>query len=233
MVTAAVTMAAPLRTAREQRADETRSRIFASAAELFTSSGYHATTVDRIVERAQVAKGTFFVHFKSKAAVVAELVRIQTSAARRARARALESEGPLEALRAAVMTLGAHAGSSRTLSRAVLAAGLESPEVGDDISALFDETYSEMIADARAAERAGLLREGSRGEALAACLMASYLGAALHFTTTPRSEALVQVLEQLVQANFAGACRPRRRPPAPRKETEHAPRSKGHQRRGS
>jgi AcrR family transcriptional regulator len=219
----------PVRSLREVRADETRARLFRAAAELFTSLGYHATTVDRIAARAGVAKGTFFVHFKTKGAVINELVGIQVRAARKARTLALETEGPLEAMRATVMTLGSQAGASKTLSRAVLAAGLESPEVGGETSALFDELYAEIISDAHVAERAGLLAPRVRPETLAAGLMASYLGAALHFTTSPRPQPLVEVLQPLVDLHIDTSRAPQASPTASRRS--HSPKEANHAQR--
>jgi AcrR family transcriptional regulator len=191
------------RTARQLRADDTRARLFAAATELFATRGYHATTVDAIVKRAGVAKGTFFVHFATKDQVICDLVRIQTRAARRARTAAL-AKGPTAALRATVMTLGEHAGLSRELSRAVLAGSLENAGIAGDIDLLFSEVFADMVADARAAIAAGELHKGHDGELLARALMASYLGAALHFTSSRKSAPLVEVLAPLVDANIEG-----------------------------
>ena len=44
----------------------TRAKLFDAAAALIGEQGLHATTVDQIVERAGVAKGTVYYHFKSK-----------------------------------------------------------------------------------------------------------------------------------------------------------------------
>lgn len=208
------------RTARQLRADDTRARLFAAAAELFATRGYHATTVEAICKRAGVAKGTFFVHFATKDTVVVELVRRQTRAAHKARQAAL-ADGPLAALRAAVLALGEQAGLSREISRAVLAAALENSQVSADVDALFDEVFFDMIADARAAVAAGELHRGRDGELLARALMASYLGATLHFTSSRRAGALVDILQPLVDANIDGfrspegshaaSTRPRRR----------------------
>ena len=196
---------------RKQQKDETRAKIFAAATQLFAQHGYHATTIAGIATAAGVAKGTFFVHFPSKDAVIGALVRIQTGAARKARLAALEKQGPVIALRAAVMTLGERAGVSRTLSRGVLAATLESREVGGEASDLFDELFAEMKEDARLAKKRKLLEPATAPDVLAASLMASYLGAVLHFTSSPRAPALVDILEPLVSANIASATRKIRR----------------------
>jgi AcrR family transcriptional regulator len=193
---------------RRIRADETRARLFASAIELFRKHGYHATTIDRIASRAGVAKGTFFVHFKSKDAVIAELVRIQTAAAREERASTLaKGKGPVESLRAAVMTLGEYASKSRSLSRGVLTATLESQDAGGQASTMFDEVYADMRMDANAAKEAGLLRSRVDPATLAASLMASYLGSVLHFASSPNAKPLLEIMTPLVEANLMGALR--------------------------
>jgi len=184
------------KTPRQLRADDTRARLFAAASELFAQRGYHGTTVDAIAKRAGVAKGTFFVHFATKDAVITDLVRIQTRMAKKARAAQLP-DGPLAALRATVLMLGEQAGFSREISRAVLSATLDNATVAGDADVLFDEVFGGMIADARAAV-------GKDGEMLARALMASYLGAALHFTSSRKSGPLMEILAPLVDANLEG-----------------------------
>ena len=48
------------------RSDDTREKLFAAAVALIGEHGFHGTTVDAIVERAGVAKGTVYYHFKGK-----------------------------------------------------------------------------------------------------------------------------------------------------------------------
>lgn len=182
-------------TARQLAADDTRKRLFAAAVQMFSTHGYHQTTVDAIAKRAGVAKGTFFVHFATKDAVIVELVRRQTRAAREARAAAL-ADGPTAALRAATLALGEQAGTSRELSRAVLSATLDNPIVASDADALFGTVLDEMIADARAVP----WRRGVDAEQVARGLMAVYLGAALHFSSSRSSEGMSALLEPLVDA---------------------------------
>jgi AcrR family transcriptional regulator len=58
---------------RERKKDETRSRIFHAAVDLFRERGFADTTVDEITERADVAKGTFFNYFPRKEALLSYL----------------------------------------------------------------------------------------------------------------------------------------------------------------
>jgi AcrR family transcriptional regulator len=55
------------RTRRRRRSEQTLRRILDASAALFVERGYHATTVDSIAERADVAVETVYKRFKNKA----------------------------------------------------------------------------------------------------------------------------------------------------------------------
>ncbi|TLM94568.1 MAG: TetR/AcrR family transcriptional regulator [Actinobacteria bacterium] len=57
-----------------KNADKTRALLFDAALELIGEQGFTGTTVDQIVERAGVAKGTVYYHFRSKAELVDALI---------------------------------------------------------------------------------------------------------------------------------------------------------------
>jgi AcrR family transcriptional regulator len=59
----------------------TRERIVREALELFGRHGFGSTTVDAIVARADVAKGTFFNYFPRKEAILAHLLDARLRAA--------------------------------------------------------------------------------------------------------------------------------------------------------
>lgn len=60
---------------RKLKAAETKKRIYDSAVELFKRKGFDQTSVDSIIEMAGVSKGTFYVHFESKVALMLEYVQ--------------------------------------------------------------------------------------------------------------------------------------------------------------
>ncbi len=74
-----------LTTRRERKKRETRQKIFNAAIKLFKQYGFEATTIDMISEEADVARGTIFLHFPSKEAILAHwgYVRIQEIEERR------------------------------------------------------------------------------------------------------------------------------------------------------
>jgi AcrR family transcriptional regulator len=53
---------------------ETKRKIYEAAKYLFSNYGIEKVSVDSIVERADVAKGSFYVHFKSKDALIASFL---------------------------------------------------------------------------------------------------------------------------------------------------------------
>lgn len=184
---------------------------------LFARQGYAATSVEQITREAGVAKGTFFIHFATKDAVVTQLVRDQVRAARKARDRVIAKGGtPIDALRATVMTLGAEVAADRELSRVVIAANILNPTLGGFAESVFGGIIAEMMDDVRAAQRTGLLDPAIEADTIAGTLITSYFGAALHFATAPRSRPILELLAPVVDANLAGfAARARAAPARP------------------
>ena len=62
---------------REKKRLETRARIYQAAMDEFREVGFQAASIDRIVERVGVARGTFYFHFATKEHVLVECQRHQ------------------------------------------------------------------------------------------------------------------------------------------------------------
>lgn len=61
---------------KQDKKEATRQRLLDAALKLFTSLGYHASTVPLIAREAGVATGTLYVHFRDKEALANELFRL-------------------------------------------------------------------------------------------------------------------------------------------------------------
>lgn len=57
---------------RKERAKLTKSKIFTTSIELISENGYDNVSVDQICKKAGIAKGTFYVHYKSKEDIIRE-----------------------------------------------------------------------------------------------------------------------------------------------------------------
>ncbi|MER5570398.1 TetR family transcriptional regulator [Streptomyces goshikiensis] len=95
--------AAPAAGLRERKKRRTRDALLRAALLLFVSQGYEKTTVDEITDAVDVSQRTFFRYFANKEEVafaVQDLAESHFVAALRARP---DAEGPLEAMRNAVL----------------------------------------------------------------------------------------------------------------------------------
>jgi len=57
------------KTRAEQKRADRRLQILRAAIDVFAERGYHGASIDDIIERADIARGTFYLYFASKAAV--------------------------------------------------------------------------------------------------------------------------------------------------------------------
>jgi AcrR family transcriptional regulator len=69
----------PAAGARAKRSAERRDAILAAALDEFAERGFAATRLDDVARRADVAKGTIYLHFADKEALFEELIRMELS----------------------------------------------------------------------------------------------------------------------------------------------------------
>lgn len=79
--------------ASERGKQERRRQIMSAAKTVFAEAGYHGASINAIIERAQIARGTFYLYFESKAAVF-DAILDQAMAELRARIHRIEVEEP-------------------------------------------------------------------------------------------------------------------------------------------
>src|SRR6186713_3452690 len=134
-----------------------RSAILAAAREAAAEGGMAAVQIAPVAVRANVAAGTVYRYFPSKAELISELIaevsRDELAAIRRA---ADAAPGPSSALAAAVTTVAVHVLSQRKLAWGILA---EPVDVDVSVSRLASrrEISGEIAARIDAAVRAGHL----------------------------------------------------------------------------
>lgn len=172
---------------RERKKRELRGRIYEAARRLFVSQGFDATTVAQIAEAADVAQATFFLHFPSKAAVLAEMTGevaehlralIGEQLARRATAQ--------ERIRGFAERVAAEVGAARGLAREVLLELLRSrAQPGGDLPYLspVHEPFAEII---RAGQAAGEVRTDFEATFLGEMALGALNVAIVHWLEDPR-----------------------------------------------
>lgn len=136
---------------------ERRRQILAAAKAVFADAGYHGASIHAIIERAQIARGTFYLYFASKAAVFDSILD-QALADLRARIHRIEVDDPSAAppqvqLREQVVATLMYIVQDRPLATLLLSAG-NTPDV--EAAERIEQFYGEMRDLLRRALESGL-----------------------------------------------------------------------------
>ena len=157
---------------RARKKARTRQAIYDAAMALFLERGYDTVTVDDVCRGADVAKGTFFLHFPTKDALLAEYGREATDDLR-ARL-ATHRGGAVSALRLVLRTLAERAERHPEIVRLTVRETMARPEA-IRVSTVQGRTLGGLLADVvRSGQAAGELRRGVVPEIAAAVLVAAY-----------------------------------------------------------
>jgi AcrR family transcriptional regulator len=117
---------APVLSRRDRKRERTRREIYEAAMRLFARDGFEAVTLAEICEAADVGRGTFFLHFPSKAALLAEF---NQRVAEDFRAALREPRAPAhDELRALVERISVELVAQAEIMTAMLAEFFVSPE---------------------------------------------------------------------------------------------------------
>jgi AcrR family transcriptional regulator len=120
---------------REQERARRRNDILMSARAVFAQDGFHRATVDRIAQRAEVAKGTIYLYFETKEAILADLVLLALAELQRQLRDAVEAhsilqpEGRLRAMAEAYLGF-----SQRSPDYFRLLTAFDGGDLGDNLS---------------------------------------------------------------------------------------------------
>ena len=115
---------------RARRKVELRQRILRAALEIIARQGFFATTVEQIIQAADVGKGTFFNYFPSKEHVLAGFGEMQVGRVRAAHAEARAGQrSARDILERLLLRLAEEPGRSQALVRSMMAANLSSEAV--------------------------------------------------------------------------------------------------------
>ncbi|MDB4936388.1 MAG: transcriptional regulator, TetR family [Labilithrix sp.] len=120
--------------ARDQQADETRTRIVAAARKLFLEHGFDGTTMDAVAREAGVATPTVYAAFRSKRGLVAELLnraRMGPSYTELVKAAHAETDPEAKVLATAAIAREVF-DAERSVMDILRGAGVVSPEFGDE-----------------------------------------------------------------------------------------------------
>jgi AcrR family transcriptional regulator len=165
------------RVARAQRArEQRRAAVLSVARRRFADKGYHATSIDDIIEDAGIARGTFYLYFESKRAIFDELLdelftTLQSTVKR------IEvgpnARPPVEQMDATVDRVMSTLLENREMARILLR---EAVGIDDEFDAKLEQFYGRIEALLVSAIQTGQqmrLVRGCNAEMVARCILGS------------------------------------------------------------
>lgn len=175
----------------ERARQERRRQILTAAKTVFAEAGYHGASINAIIERAQIARGTFYLYFKSKSEVF-ESILDQALTDLRGRIHRIAVDDPAAPapqvqLRAQVVATLEYIVSDRPLALLLLSAGhTPDAEAADRLDQFFAEVRDLLRRALETGMEIGLLRPCQ--PALVAAAMLGMIRGVIEFVV--RSEAL-------------------------------------------
>ena len=146
--------------ARAKRSAERRDAILAAALDEFADRGFAATRLDDVARRADVAKGTIYLHFADKEALFEELIRMELSPVVAALENVSHADVPFRAVASQLIEVFAREifeTRRKDVIRLVITEGPRFPKLAEFY-------YREVISRVMETIRAMLRRAHERGE---------------------------------------------------------------------
>ena len=199
---------APPDSGSDRAKQERRRQILAAAKAVFAEAGYHGASIHAIIERAQIARGTFYLYFESKAAVFDSLLD-QAMAELRARIHRIEVEdpgapAPQVQLREQVVATLDYIIGDRALATILLSAG-HTPEA--EASARLDQFFAEVRHLLERALQTGMeigLTRKCHVELASAALLGMIRGVIEHTIRTEGALTIDEVVSEMLMVALRG-----------------------------
>lgn len=186
---------------RERKKLETRMRILNAAIGLMSERGYDDVKIEEIATAADVANATFFLHFPTKASLVAAFnEQISDKIAERLEGFELGAVDKLELVRALVLDEWTR--HAELLRRIVIDAATQDGKSFAASSASLDALLTSIIRDGQAA---GDLSEAFDADIVAQSLVASWRAASLNWAMTGDAERARRANRQALDLILFGA----------------------------
>lgn len=187
---------------------ERRRQIMAAAKLVFAEAGYHGASIHAIIEKAQIARGTFYLYFESKSAVFDSILD-QAMADLRARIHRIEvvdksAPAPQVQLREQVMATLDYIVRDRPLATLLLSAGhTPDAEAADRLDQFFTEVRDLLKRAMESGMELGLLRKVD--EKLAASAMLGMIrGVIEQLIRDPDPPAVDKVVSEVLMIALRG-----------------------------
>lgn len=190
---------------------ERRRQILQAAKAVFAELGYHGASINAIIERAQIARGTFYLYFQSKAAVFDSILD-QAMAELRARIHRIEVEAPgapppQVQLREQVVATFEYILRDRALATILLSAGsTPEAEASERLDLFFGEVRALLQRALSIGMEIGLVRP-CNVELASAALLGMIRGVIEQIVRTDRTHTVDEIVTEMLMVSLRGVLR--------------------------
>jgi AcrR family transcriptional regulator len=192
----------------ERGKQERRRQIMGAAKSVFAEAGYHGASIHAIIERAQIARGTFYLYFESKAAVFDAIL---DAAMRDLRERIHRidvddptAQPPQVQLRTQVIATLAYIVQDRPLAMLLLSAGhTPDAEAAERLGQFFEEVRDLLRRAFESGMEIGLLRK-VQPELAAAAMLGMIRGIVEQLISQSRPLEIAAVVDELLLVALRG-----------------------------
>jgi AcrR family transcriptional regulator len=187
---------------------ERRRQIIAAAKGVFADSGYHGASIHAIIERAQIARGTFYLYFESKAAVFDSILD-QAMTDLRARLHRIETEDPKApppqvALRDQVVSTFEYIVGDRPLAMLLLSAGhTPDAEAAERLDQFFADVRDLLRRALESGMEIGMVR-ACDSKLVAAAMLGLIRGVIEQIITDPAPRPVDGVVSEMLMVALRG-----------------------------
>jgi AcrR family transcriptional regulator len=194
--------------AQERAKQERRRQIMNAAKHVFAEAGYHGASIHAIIEKAQIARGTFYLYFESKAAVFDSILD-QAMADLRARIHRIEVDdksapAPQLQLRDQVMATLDYIVRDRPLATLLLSAGhTPDAEAAERLDQFFAEVRDLLRRAMESGMEIGLLRKVDP-ELAASAMLGMIRGVIEQLIRDPQPPAVDVVVAEMLMVALRG-----------------------------
>ncbi len=186
---------------------ERRRQILDAAQEVFADAGYHGASIHAIIEKAEIARGTFYLYFESKEAVFAAVLDQAMFELRRRIVGVDMAPGaapPEDQLREGLASIVELFVTDRPLAIVLLSSTwTPDAEAAAKLKAFYEEVRSIIALSLELGIQLGLVRP-CHPQRTAAALLGLVRGIIEHCVSTPLTEPIHDVTREMVDVALRG-----------------------------
>ncbi|MDH3975240.1 MAG: TetR/AcrR family transcriptional regulator [Deltaproteobacteria bacterium] len=188
-----------------ERRAKTRNKIIKAAKKLFDKQGFESTSVDQIVNTANVAKGTFYQYYDTKIEILADVIRDEGSQqTREALEKAAKGSPVIPILEAYIQTLCEWFEGHSKIAEALIFSSLKT--IGDkELCDSHRYGRSFLMELMKLAQKQGAVRDDVPAGELAKVLGGSLAFSVLAWCKNPQPRALVESMNHSLEIFLHGA----------------------------